>query len=717
VAPAQRSRAASLIGDAVEFDAPGGLAVSEPPGSKPSTTARATENSSASDAAGGQAPAGPTELPGESADAAASLQRPAGDMALSGESANAAGSLSTVAGGTEPSREGADAKASVNRPAGPTEPPDAGVIAAAPVPTLGGPSEPATAPPPIEHRARTPADPAAPLGLVGWDLRSADTAPQRRAGLLRAVAQAAPDHRAARRIELARHYLSRALAAEALGVLGRGEEHEVARDARQALRGAAELLMGRIDAAAGALGAAAFNGDREVALWRAAVAASRRDWPLAARELERSGEVLATYPQALRLRLGLLATLTAIETGNAELAASVLGQLKGLELARDERARLVFLSGVASARGGALEAADEIWRTLEHDGPVDVRVQAAFARTELLLEAGELNPAQAIARLAATRSLWPGHPWEERMLGVLARIQFDAGDRPGALHTWRELLEHFPAAVDAPTIRMRMREALIASLDREGEAALEPLEAYALFRDFEQLIPRDEPGDGLRREMAERLAALDLIRPAATSLEALLGGLEGVDKAAAGADLADLWLREPDAEAALAALERSSIETPLPVALDQRRRIVEAAALARLERRAPALSLLDGVNTPAADRLRVALLWQDQDWPRLISAIEGALARRGDSVAPLTEDEQAMVVQLALAYGRLGESAALAQLRTRFAAALRGQPLEPSFLMATVASGAAVEPEATLEEAEQHVQRVRDYLESVPATN
>jgi hypothetical protein len=100
--------------------------------------------------------------------------------------------------------------------------------------------------------------------LVGWDLRSADTAPQRHAGLLRALAQAAPDDRAARRIELARHYLSRSLAAEALGVLGRVEEDEVAREARQALRGAAELLMGRFDAAAGALGPAVFDGDREV---------------------------------------------------------------------------------------------------------------------------------------------------------------------------------------------------------------------------------------------------------------------------------------------------------------------------------------------------------------------------------------------------------------------------------------------------------------------
>jgi hypothetical protein len=253
-------------------------------------------------------------------------------------------------------------------------------------------------------------------------------------------------------------------------------------------------------------------------------------------------------------------------------------------------------------------------------------------------------------------------------------------------------------------------------LDREGEAALEPLEADARFRDFEQLIPRDEPGDELRRDMAERVAALDLIRPAAASLETLLGRLAGVGRAAAVADLADLWLREPDAEAALDALERSRIETPLPAALDQRR-LLQAAALARLERRAPALALLGGLNTPAADRLRVALLWQEQDWPHLVSAIEAALARRGAPKSPLTEDEQAIVVQLALAHGRLGDSAALAQLRARFAPTFRGRPLESAFLMATVASGAAVEPEAVLAEAEQHLQRVRGYLDAVLATN
>jgi hypothetical protein len=655
--------AARTVGDAVEFEAPGGLALSAP-------------------------------APGASASAAL----PPG----------------LVTAAPEPGRTAQ--------------------VATAPAPTAPAPSEQTPSPAPIKRahgtprsipnsapgisdndgssQARAKGQLAAPLGLVGRGLRPADTAPERRPVLLQALAQAAPDERDGHRLELARYYLSRALAAEALGILGALDDpqNEAVRGARQALGGAAALLLGRIDAAAAALGAAPFDDDPEVALWRAAVAASRQEWPQAAHELERSEQVLATYPQPLRLRLGLAAARAAIETGDAGLAATLLEQLDGLELAPAERARLAFLSGVAAARNGAIEAADTIWRPLEQDGPVDVRVQAAFARTELLLEAGELEPAQASARLAPTRGLWSGHAWEEQMLSLLAQLHLEAGDRPGALHIWRELLERFPAAPDAPAITARMRAVLLETLASEGEAALGPVRAYALFREFEPLVPHDEAGDGVRRRMAERLAALDLIREAAALLDALLATRPAVDRAAVGADLAELWLREPAPEAALAALERSRAATALPPALDQRRRILQATALARLEQRAPALALLDGLDGPAADALRVALLWQEQDWRRLIAAIERALAGRAPG-SPLTEEEQVMVLELAIAHGRLGQSAARAQLRTRFGAALRAGPLEPAFLIATGAPDAAA-PAASLAAAEQHLRRVRGYLEA-----
>jgi uncharacterized Zn finger protein len=193
--------------------------------------------------------------------------------------------------------------------------------------------------------------------------------------------------------------------------------------------------------------------------------------------------------------------------------------------------------------------------------------------------------------------------------------------------------------------------------------------------------------------------------------------LRGVARAATGADLAALWLREPAPEAALAALERTRVEATLPPALAERRRMLQADALAREGRSAAALALLEDLATNAADDLRVEILWREQDWPNLIAALEHALARRADAQSPLSDEEQVMVLKLALAHGRLGESAAVAQVQERFAAALRGQAIEPAFLMATTAPTTAAEPEAVLATAEQHLRRVRAYLDAEPATN
>jgi hypothetical protein len=583
---------------------------------------------------------------------------------------------------------------------------------ASPTPARTAPLQPdrATADPPAANRTDRAAM-APPLGLAHWGPGTVDAARQRRVEPLRALERDAPDERDAKRLDRARHYLSKAMAAEALAVLGTIEQPEAGalRPARQALRGAAELLMGRVDDAAAALGLAAFDHDPEVALWRAAVAAAREDWPEAARQLARSDQVLAAYPAALRLRFGLAAARAAIETDDAALATALLAQLEEADLAPRERARLAFLSGLAHARNGAIEAADAIWRPLEQTGPVDVRIDAAFARTRLLLDAGKLDPAAAIARLAPSRGLWRGHPREARMLAELGQTYVAGGDPPNAIRAWGELLERHPGSPEASAITATLRATLLDALLAEGDGALGPVQAYALFREFGELIPYDPRGDRVRRRIARSLSELELIAPAAALLDTLVDDrLSGTDQAAAGADLAELRLREGSPEAALTALAGS--DAALPPALVERRRILRADALARAERAAAALAELDGLEAPAADDLRIDILWRRQDWGRLITTIEHALARRGDAGSQLSDREQAMVVRLAIAHGRLGQSAALARLQARFASAFRGHALEPAFLLATASFTTSDQPDAILAAAEQHIRRVRSYL-------
>ncbi|HEY7599705.1 MAG TPA: hypothetical protein VH741_07255, partial [Candidatus Limnocylindrales bacterium] len=146
-----------VIGDAVEFEAPGGLALSERPGRESSAAVTGAANPTPTDAvgAGARGPAVQMEPPGPSAAAAAPAHTPAAEAELSGESAAAGRSVHT------PGRQ--------------TELPGASAVAAAPPPKPVGATGSAPEPSLLEHRAGAAAEPAGPLGLVGWELRSGDT--------------------------------------------------------------------------------------------------------------------------------------------------------------------------------------------------------------------------------------------------------------------------------------------------------------------------------------------------------------------------------------------------------------------------------------------------------------------------------------------------------------------------------------------------------------
>ena len=530
---------------------------------------------------------------------------------------------------------------------------------------------------------------------------------------------AAVEDRPAARLELARLLLAHGLAAEALGMLGiMGRPDDTPADgprglARQGLTGAAQLLMGRLDEAATGLLAPALDADPEVALWRAALAAAHGDWPHAAEELARSDRILDVYPEALQLRLGLPAARIAIEVGNRDEATRLLGRLKALTLPPGERARVAFLDGLAQARGGAIDDAERIWAALEQGEDDQTRIEAGYARVQMLLDAGRLAPADALARLAAARPRWRPHPQEIAMLDGLARLYLRTGDPKHALHTWQEVLTHFPGAPETERVAKAMRDAFVATLLPEDGAGVGTLTAYALYQDFPELVPEGEPGDRLRRRLAAGLAGLDLVKPAAALLDPLIEHLTGPARAEAGADLAELWLRQPDPAAALAALDRSQVEGELAQALSMQRTVLRARALAASDQPDAALTLLAGATDPAQQQLRAEILWQQRDWSHLTGALEDLLQTRADPDGPLAEAGQDLVIKLAVAYARRGDAGALERLRARYGLAMRGQAGEAAFLMATLPPARVAGPDAALALAADRLDRVRAYLEAI----
>ena len=484
--------------------------------------------------------------------------------------------------------------------------------------------------------------------------------------------------------------------------------------ARQGLTGAAQLLMGRLEEAATDLLAPALDGDPEIALWRAALAAAHGDWSHAGAEFARSGGILDSYPAPLQLRLGLPAVRTAIEAGHQDEAARLLGLLKALELAPGERARVAFLDGLAQARRGAIDDADRIWAALEQGDDDQTRVAAGYARVQMLLDAGRLTPAEALARLAAARPRWRPHPQEIAMLDGLARLYLRTGDPGSALRTWQEVLSHFPGAPETERVAKAMRDAFVATLLPEDGAGIGALRAYALYQDFPELAPAGDLGDRVSRRLAAGLAGLDLIKPAAALLDPLLDHLDGSAKAEAGAYLAELWLRQPDPAKALAALDHSQVRGELPPALNVQRRLLRARVLAAVGSggcgaepagRRHATSPSSGCGPRSSGSSATGRIWPARS--------RTLLRTRADPGGPLVEAEQDLVIELAVAQARQRDAGALDQLRARFDLAMHGQPGEPAFLMATLPPGPAGELPAALALADQHLDRVRAYLDAI----
>lgn len=481
---------------------------------------------------------------------------------------------------------------------------------------LGAPPAPDVMAPPAVAAAPS----VAPLALAGI---TADGRPlrQRRQETLDDLAELRGEPAQAARIALARLFLADAMAAEALATLdaikpgdGGAPEGFAARGA--AIRAAAELLLGRERRAVELL--AALPDDRrdpELALWRAAAAAAAEDWGGAEQALRAAGRIWADYPPRLRFRLGLTVATVLAQAGRTDPALAVVDRLDPSADGPRERADLLLLKGDILARDGRGALAASAFAAAAREGGPGAGVSARFLETASARERGELPAGEALRRLTGQRLLWRGHPAEPRMLDALAALEAEAGEPLAALETWQAALAREPGDALAGTILGRMRGALEGALAAEGPDAPDPVSALTLLKAYSTLLPTGEPAGRLVDDLADRLAGAGLPAQAAALLDERLAAAAGAPPPALLLDLARHQLAADRPEAAQAVLAR--LDATAEPAVVTGRHLVRAEALLGLGRPDEAHRQLEGVEGPAAARLRSAASWRVKAWPRL----------------------------------------------------------------------------------------------------
>jgi hypothetical protein len=465
-------------------------------------------------------------------------------------------------------------------------------------------------------------------------------------------AQAPPQSRLVPRKQAAATMLALGLGPEAQAVLrlATTDDPRAADDPEvNGLAAIAALISGRLTEADG-IDAPGLGASDEVTLWRAVRSAMQdENSAAAAQSFAATAGLILGYPAALRNRLLPLAAETMINGGAVKAADGLLSMLSNepaLAFARALRAE----QGQDTAT--ALTLFDALAGSRDRLTSARAQVRAALLR----LRTGVFTPNQTADALERCFDAWRGDLRERDLRLRAVSLRAEAGEWRKAFELLGETSGLFP---DDPAVA-KSRMALLTSFQAQPPAKIDPVDYVSLVESNAGSLSGDEAA-GLMAAVADKLVSLDLPHRADPVIEQMMHTLSpGPDRAALGARLASLRLEEDDGAGAVKALADSA-GTDLAAELALRRAMLLARSRAKLHDADGALAALDGLTTPEAAELRAALSGAKGDWQAAATALL-PLAANLPAAGPLTTEQQDLLLRLASAYAKAGDSGALQTL-------------------------------------------------------
>ncbi|WP_417479942.1 hypothetical protein [Maricaulis maris] len=488
-------------------------------------------------------------------------------------------------------------------------------------------------------------------------------------------------------IALARFLLARDLAPEALGMaeLAVAAEPQLVDDPHvRSLQAVASYMLHRPEDASAYLSHASLAQDPAADLWRAMVAVSEERWQDARRRFNTGEATVYHYPPEWQARFNAAHARAALELGDTAAAQDYLYAVEAGD--PDWRTRLdarYVAARVAEASGNRTEAIRR-FEELSESGHPESEARALFDLYRLQLDEGVISRTVAIENLENLRFRWRGDTIELETVRTLGELYVQAGDFAGGLETMATAQARFPESEAGRRIGEDM-VSIFRRLFLDGEAdRMDPVEAVAIFYQYQHLAPIGADGDRMIRRLADRLIAFDLLDPAAELLQHQVDYRlrEPLARARVATDLAIVYLMDRRYEDALNTIRRSRI-AGLPEVLVDERYLLEARALSELGRSDQALELIASDQSEAASRLRADVAWTQRDWRNAGRRLEGILGNRHSDPAPLVPTEEDDLLRAAIAYSLSRDTASAVRLGQRYGEAMAQTDQAAAFSLLT----------------------------------
>lgn len=504
--------------------------------------------------------------------------------------------------------------------------------------------------------------------------------------LQRAIAGSPPDGRNSARMDLARFYLAHDFAVDAIAVLARiADLSPVDANTPQfrALRGAALVMLGRLDQGEADLKREDLAGRPEISLWLGLAATKRGRWAEANDFFLAGLDAMDLFSPQAQTRFRLAWAKAALGNNDVGTARSQLAALEKSGVDQREWLQAQLLRGRIEEQTGDYQSALEAYRQVIEADDRPTRVRAELGLIRVRLAQGDLTQAEAVDALERLRYVWRGDDFELELLHRLGRIYIALGDYRNGLETMRRAVTYFPKSPYAKSTAQAMNEEF-TRLFLKGEADnLPPVVALGLYYDFRELTPVGPEGDEMIRQLADRLASVDLLNQAAYLLEHQVGyRLKGLEKTKIATRLAVIYLLDRKPDKALRAL-RASAWKPLPKELETERRHLRARALADLGRYPEALAALGADDGPVARSLRADIHWRAKNWEEAAKSFAALLGERWKDKAPLDGRARRYVMQLAVSLSLADDRAGLDELKARYGKQMAGTPDAAAFQVIT----------------------------------
>ena len=476
------------------------------------------------------------------------------------------------------------------------------------------------------------------------------------------------------RISLAHFLLGNDLAAEALGTIQLAIEIDpqlVTDEHTLTMQGVASYMMGRYDDAVEYLSGPSLYADPGAQLWRGMVSIEQERWVEARRLLEASEPVAAHYTPLWQARFAMSRARAALEVGDFVSAAEHLHDIDNHEPDHLTRLNAAYISSRIAAETGDMDWALDGLERLSTSGVGPIEARALYDLYRLQLEAGQITRRDAIEKLENLRFRWRGDTIELATVRTLGELYIQDGAFAQGLGTMMATQSRFPDTEAGRRIGDDM-VLIFRRLFLDGEAdRLDPIQAVALFYEYQDMSPIGTDGDRMIRRLADRLIAFDLLDPAAELLQHQVEYRlrEPAARARVATDLAVVYMMDRRYEDALNILRGSRV-AGLPRDLVDERYLLEARALVELGQHEHALELVSDNRTNAANRLRADVSWDQQDWSSSGRRLESLLGNRWTQDGFLSVSEQSDLIRAAIAYSLTGDVTGSRRLKERYGDAM-----------------------------------------------